>query len=90
MRFDVSPPRAIRLAYRTLDGTPMGASKGFVWRWYLLLAVEFIGMLWVPFYNAVEPKLWGVPFFYWYQLAGIIIGAALTAIVYFATREVER
>jgi hypothetical protein len=35
----------------------------------------------------VEPTLGGVPFFYWYQLLWVIIGAILTAIVYFATED---
>ncbi len=55
--------------------------------WYLLLAVPFVGTLWVPFYNALEPRLGGVPYFYWYQFGWIGIGAVITAVVYFATRE---
>jgi hypothetical protein len=55
--------------------------------WFLLLVVPFIGTLWVPFYNSTEPALGGVPFFYWYQFLWIVIGAALTGIVYFATRR---
>jgi hypothetical protein len=42
-------------------------------------------VLWVPFYNSVEPTWAGVPFFYWYQLLWILIGGVLNAIVYFAT-----
>ena len=38
----------------------------------------------------VEPRLGGVPYFYWYQFVWIGIGAAITAVVYFATREPER
>jgi hypothetical protein len=48
----------------------------------LLLLIPFIAVLWVPFYNSVEPSLSGVPFFYWYQLLWIILGAAIIAIVY--------
>jgi hypothetical protein len=55
--------------------------------WYALLGVPFVGMLWVPFYNALEPRVGGVPYFYWYQFAWIGVGAAITAVVYFATRE---
>jgi hypothetical protein len=55
--------------------------------WYLLLLPPFVGLLWVPFYNFVEPTLGGIPFFYWYQCVWILVGAALTATVYFATRE---
>jgi len=58
-------------------------------RWHLLLVVPFVGTLWVPFYDAVEPRLGGVPYFYWYQFLWIGIGAVLTAVVYFATREPE-
>jgi hypothetical protein len=63
------------------------ARTGPAWRWYLLLVPPFVGTLWVPFYNSVEPRLGNVPFFYWYQLAWIVGGAVLTATVYFATRE---
>ena len=60
--------------------------RGWSW-WYLLLLVQFIAVLWPPFYNKLEPVLFGIPFFYWYQLLWIIIGAALTAAVYVATKE---
>jgi len=59
-------------------------SRGWSY-WYLLLLVQFVAVLWVPFYNSAEPYLAGVPFFYWYQLLWVLIGAGLTAIVYFAT-----
>ena len=55
--------------------------------WYLLLLVPFIFVLWVPSYAGAEPALAGIPFFYWYQFLWVLIAAALTAIVYFATRE---
>lgn len=59
-----------------------GASK----LWYLVLIVPFIATLWVPFYAGADPKLGGVPFFYWYQFLWVILSAALTAVVYFATK----
>jgi hypothetical protein len=55
--------------------------------WNLLLVVPFVGTLWVPFYDSLEPRLAGVPYFYWYQFLWIGIGAVLTAVVYFATRR---
>jgi hypothetical protein len=55
--------------------------------WYLLLLLQLIPALWVPFYNAVEPSWNGIPFFYWFQMALVIASAALTAIVYFATER---
>jgi hypothetical protein len=61
------------------------------WRWwYLLLVVQFVAVLWPPFYNKAEPDWAGMPFFYWYQLLWVLIGAVLTAIVYFATRKSSR
>ncbi len=39
-------------------------------------------MVWVPFYNKVEPVLWGFPYFYWYQLLWVLISAVITAVVY--------
>lgn len=59
-------------------------------RWQLLLLIPFVGTLWVPFYDSAEPRLGGVPYFYWYQFLWIGIGAGITALVYFATREKER
>jgi len=54
--------------------------------WYLLLLVQFVAVLWPPFYNSAAPYWHGVPFFYWYQLLWVLVGAVLTAVVYFATR----
>jgi len=55
--------------------------------WHLLLILPFIGTLWVPWYNSAEPYWQGIPFFYWYQLLWVLIGAAVTALVYFATER---
>jgi uncharacterized protein DUF3311 len=57
---------------------------GWSW-WYLLFIIQFVAVLWPPFYNKAEPAIAGMPFFYWYQLLWVIIGAILTAIVYFVT-----
>jgi hypothetical protein len=57
------------------------------WGWYVLLAVPFVGTLWVPFYDRAEPSLGGVPFFYWYLFLWILLVAAIHAVVYLATRD---
>ena len=64
--------------------TPHERQSGWSW-WYLLLLIQFIGSLWVPFYNKIDPTWIGIPFFYWYQMLLVVVGAILTAIVYFAT-----
>jgi hypothetical protein len=56
-------------------------------RWYLLLALPFVGLLYPPLYAKVDPTLFGFPFFYWYQLAWVPVTAALTWTVY---RKVRR
>ncbi len=59
---------------------------GWSW-WYLLFVVQFAVALWPPFYNRAEPYLFGIPFFYWFQLLWVIVSAVFTAIVYFAVEE---
>jgi hypothetical protein len=65
---------------------PSTKRRGWSW-WYLLLLVQFVAVLWPPLYNRTEPSWLGMPFFYWYQLVWILIGAALTATVYFTTED---
>lgn len=61
----------------------MAFQRGTWRRWVnLLLAIPFVALLWVPFYNRIEPRLFGIPYFYAYQLAWVWIGAGLTWIVY--------
>jgi hypothetical protein len=55
--------------------------------WYLLFVVQFVAVLWPPFYNKAEPYLMGVPFFYWYQLLWVLISAVITGIIYLATDD---
>jgi hypothetical protein len=44
--------------------------------------VPYIAVLWVPFYNSAEPSLYGVPFFYWYQMLWILLGVVTLVPVY--------
>ncbi|MFF3666628.1 DUF3311 domain-containing protein [Microtetraspora malaysiensis] len=55
------------------------------WNWLLLIpiAIPLIPAL----YNAVEPRLFGIPLFYWLQLAFILLGVATTTVVYRMTRS---
>lgn len=48
----------------------------------LLFIIPVVFVMWVPFYNRTEPSLGGVPCFYWYQLAWVLLGAALVLVVY--------
>ena len=52
----------------------------------ILFVLPFIAMLWVASYNSVEPSVGGIPFFYWYQLLWVLLGAAIVAFVYIVER----
>jgi len=67
-------------------------------QWWLVLPLApFVGVLLVPFFNGVEPTLWGIPFLFWYKSLWLVICAIVTALVYFkaaprlhAIRQVHR
>lgn len=48
----------------------------------LCLIAPFVAMLWVSSYAKVEPTFAGIPFFYWYQMAWVVISTVLTMIAY--------
>ncbi|MHB9859176.1 DUF3311 domain-containing protein [Streptomyces sp. YIM S03343] len=46
------------------------------------LLVPFVAMLWVGSYAKTDPEFIGIPFFYWYQMAWVLISTALTMTAY--------
>jgi hypothetical protein len=52
-------------------------SRGGSRFWNLLLLLPFVALLWVPFYNSIEPAFWGIPFFYWYQFLWVLLTSAI-------------
>jgi hypothetical protein len=54
---------------------------------YLLLILPFAGTLFPPLYNRADPQLFGLPFFYWYQLLWVIVTAGILGLVVYLTRE---
>lgn len=48
--------------------------------WYVLLVLPFLGLLYPPLYATEDPRLFGFPFFYWYQLAWVFLAAGLCAL----------
>jgi hypothetical protein len=70
---------------QTVKPDPAKAKRaaGLIAYWpRLLFIIPVVVVMWVPFYNTTEPSLGGVPFFYWYQLAWVLIGAGLVLVVY--------
>ena len=51
-------------------------------RWTLLLFLPYLGLCFPQIYARNTPTLWGFPFFYWYQLAWVILAALLMGVVY--------
>ena len=56
----------------------------------ILLLVAIVVPLFVPAYSYVEPRLGGIPFFYWYQMAWIPVTAALVGISYWLVTKEDR
>jgi hypothetical protein len=54
--------------------------------WNLLLLVPILVVLFPGLYNRADPELYGIPFFYWFQLAAIAVGVTCTYVVYRMTR----
>ena len=48
----------------------------------VLLVIPIVVLLWVPPYAKIEPKLFGFPFFFWYQFLWVFICSALTWTAY--------
>ncbi|WP_184590616.1 DUF3311 domain-containing protein [Streptomyces violarus] len=48
----------------------------------LCLTAPFVAMLWVGSYAKTDPAFIGIPFFYWYQMAWVLISTALTMTAY--------
>ncbi|MFD7893418.1 DUF3311 domain-containing protein [Streptomyces sp. NPDC059568] len=48
----------------------------------LCLLAPFVALLWVSSYAKTDPAFIGIPFFYWYQMAWVLISTALTMIAY--------
>ncbi len=55
------------------------------WQW--LLSVPLVLPLLTPLYNRTEPRLFGVPFFYWYQLALVVVDIVVISVVYQMGKE---
>jgi hypothetical protein len=73
------------------DGTPervAGKTSGFHFSaWNLILLIP-LAILVTPWFNFGDPRLFGMPFFYWSQLAFVVVGVLCVGIVYLMTRRI--
>ena len=52
-----------------------------------LLLVPIVGALLPWTYNRTDPRLFDIPFFYWFQLALAVVSSGVIALVHLATRK---
>ena len=48
----------------------------------VLLAAPVVALMWVSSYAKSGPKLWGFPFFFWYQFLWVFLAAICTSVAY--------
>jgi hypothetical protein len=65
--------------------TPRPNGDRSPWNW--LLVIPIVVPLIPALFNAIEPKLFNFPLFYWLQLAFIALGVATTTLVYQMTKR---
>ena len=58
--------------------SPARRNRGALW----LLVLPFLALMVPPLYAHVTPRIFGIPFFYWYQAVWLIVTAAITTFVY--------
>lgn len=44
----------------------------------ILLLIPVIALMWVGSYARETPRLWGIPFFFWYQFLWVFLCAGMT------------
>ena len=55
------------------------------WHWLLLIPVVL--PLLTPLYNRLDPRLFGVPFFYWCQIGFVLVDIGVITLVYQLTKR---
>ncbi|MEV6927823.1 DUF3311 domain-containing protein [Dactylosporangium sp. NPDC051485] len=57
---------------------------------YWLLAMPTVAPMLTPLYDRADPMVWGIPFFYWYQMACITLAIVIITGVHLANRDPGR
>lgn len=66
---------------------PSDHKTGLRWsNWNLLLILPLF-MLITPWFNMDEPRIFGLPFFYWYQFLFVPLGVLCVGLVYVKTKD---
>lgn len=57
---------------------PPPTNKGLLVAAGVCLLIPLVALMWVGSYAKETPRLWGFPFFFWYQFLWVILCSALT------------
>ncbi|MCE5388498.1 MAG: DUF3311 domain-containing protein [Acidithiobacillus sp.] len=61
--------------------------RGLGWQGVLWLSVPCVAVLAVPLYNRIEPELFGIPFFYWWQILWVPLSSVFLFMAYGRIRK---
>jgi membrane protein implicated in regulation of membrane protease activity len=56
----------------------------------ILVLAPIVALMWVGSYAKDGPRLWGFPFFYWYQLMWVFIASGCTYLAYRLVHNARR
>ena len=76
---------SITIRHMTERENGSGKPKGRIWNW--LLVIPLLGLMFPGVYARQTPELFGFPFFYWYQMAWILLTGVITAAVFALVKE---
>ena len=54
---------------------------------WLFLILPCVAALSVPVYNTIEPKLWGIPAFFWIQLLLVPLSAVFILLAHLGAKK---
>jgi hypothetical protein len=72
------------------DQRPPRLPAGTIVAVAVLLLIPCIALAAVPIYSRETPRLWGWPFFYWYQVLWVFITPILTYVAYLLIARARR
>ena len=53
----------------------------------VLVALPIVALMWVSSYARETPRLWGMPFFFWYQFLWVFLCSGFTYAAYLVVRK---
>jgi hypothetical protein len=67
---------------KNMDHNEQPAKRRYSKWWLLPLVLPYIALCFPQIYARATPQLFGFPFFYWYQLAWVVLASTIMGVVY--------